>query len=1073
MIFKKNYMLLVLGILSYFSSSCLSQDWWLAEWKYRQRVTIQSDKISENLIDFPLGLRLKDADFARTLCKPDGEDLRIVDQEGRVLDCEIVGWEPDSVEIYVKIPRIYAGKSDQYVDLYFGNPQAKTIPVKKIWNSDYSLVLHLHKNLEDAQGRLLTVERHGFVVQNGWTPGLIMADSNPWVTFDRQYNRKGMLKVDPEIFKDIDTGFSLLIHFRVKPEQESVEKTLFSALADDGQSGFDLKVKYSSIYLEGKNKRQDIEPLATEGVTENQWHTVALSIDARDPLRMICLDGTEVVSDKAGFLPAKFKAMQIGRSFSAPDGAQFTGDIDEVRISSVSRTDVRMVVETLNLSEANYLVQVGPLEWKNPAEHVLPPVELISPPDEAQSHKKDGIDLQWRHSLGAHHYEVLIYTDKEATQLLKRFKADDHNYLRLTAEQVAVEQVYWAVAARSGSGANSISKLRRLSFYTWEKGVADQITQNKCRPIFKTADHLELNMRGYLAGRLNRMARYLAIMPESNPALLQMLRDRKRGQPRSTLVSWAGVFPGQVLSSAELIWRITRDEQLKQAVDAYVREFIATQEDNGYIGHTYGLEHSGLELWASYAAMHGLLMYFEDTGYGPALDACRKIADLVIQVYGPDGKAIPRSGGANQSISHTMALLYRKTGQQRYLDMVRYMIHQVWHEKGGVNYFNVGRNHQGLSEFPVRRWEGIHNMSTLAEMYWLTGNVEYRAAFEHIWRTLLQTERHNTGGFSTNEGLLGTPYNHGTIETCCTVAWLIVSLDMLKITGDSRIADEMEWSTFNSALSSIPYSGCASSYSNQMNGYRRYNGEINGQGPNCGPDLNCCSTNACRGPGLISQWALMQGEQGLYLNYYGPGIMSAQLNSENRITLEQITDYPISNQIILKMKPQKEETFDLRLRIPYWSKDTVVKLNSKKIDNVIPGRYLSIKRHWRDGDTIKIDLDFGLRFWAGEDECANQISVYRGPLLLACDRRFNSIHPDSLASLNCKDLTFKLIKREGFMQSWILGSLIDSDGNEFVVCDYSSAGQTGNYYRSWFDIYELPDLDRRFYNECSVRWGTS
>ena len=41
-----------------------------------------------------------------------------------------------------------------------------------------------------------------------------------------------------------------------------------------------------------------------------------------------------------------------------------------------------------------------------------------------------------------------------------------------------------------------------------------------------------------------------------------------------------------------------------------------------------------------------------------------------------------------------------------------------------------------------------------------------------------------------------------------------------------------------------------------------------------------------------------------------------------------------------------------------------------------------------------------LRTWIGEREAAGKVSLYRGPLLLAYDRRFNALDPDDLPALD-------------------------------------------------------------------------
>src|ERR1043165_2737834 len=94
--------------------------------------------------------------------------------------------------------------------------------------------------------------------------------------------------------------------------------------------------------------------------------------------------------------------------------------------------------------------------------------------------------------------------------------------------------------------------------------------------------------------------------------------------------------------------------------------------------------------------------------------------------------------------------------------------------------------------------------------------------------------------------------------------------------------------------------------------------------------LNCCSVNAARGFGLISQWALMsENDDTLVLNWYGPSTMSATV-AHTTIELEQQTDYPRDGQITIKVKPQQPTTFKLKLRIPQWSDETLLSINGQR-----------------------------------------------------------------------------------------------------------------------------------------------
>ena len=269
------------------------------------------------------------------------------------------------------------------------------------------------------------------------------------------------------------------------------------------------------------------------------------------------------------------------------------------------------------------------------------------------------------------------------------------------------------------------------------------------------------------------------------------------------------------------------------------------------------------------------------------------------------------------------------------------------------------------------------------------------------------------------------------------------------------MADEIEWSTFNSALGAIPYSGRTCAYNVPMDGTRIFGVELWWQSPLAGPDLNCCAVNANRPLGLISQWAFMQSAEGPVVNFYGPGKMTSTLPSDNKLTINELTEYPADGFVKLVLDLEKKETFLLKLRIPLWSTNTATRVNGKAIaKKAMPGTYLEINREWKSGDTIELTLDFKLRFWYGKEEFQGKVSVYRGPILLTCDARFNEIDPGLLPKLDISSLVFENQRFNDKLEPWIFGVLKDKNGAKVTVCDFSSAGQTGNQYRSWLPYSE-------------------
>jgi len=89
---------------------------------------------------------------------------------------------------------------------------------------------------------------------------------------------------------------------------------------------------------------------------------------------------------------------------------------------------------------------------------------------------------------------------------------------------------------------------------------------------------------GFVGDRIiANQERWLLQAPISNPAMLQMFRDRDR-KPRRALVPWAGEFAGKYLISGVQGYRLTRDERLYCLLERSVRDLIIVQDVDGYIG---------------------------------------------------------------------------------------------------------------------------------------------------------------------------------------------------------------------------------------------------------------------------------------------------------------------------------------------------------------------------------------------------------------------------------------------------------------------------------------------------------
>jgi len=462
--------------------------------------------------------------------------------------------------------------------------------------------------------------------------------------------------------------------------------------------------------------------------------------------------------------------------------------------------------------------------------------------------------------------------------------------------------------------------------------------------------------------------------------------------------------------------------------------------------------------------MMGLMLWADHTGDKKALRSARRIADLLCRTFLGTGRRMLDAGEeveTNLSPAHSLCLLYRATGTTRYMELAEQIVSEFedvgTHGLAGGDYVRTALAGMEFYETPQPRWESLHSILALPELYYITGNPRYRDAFEHIYWSLLKLDRHNNGGYSSGERARGNPYLSLPIESCCTIAWLAMSVEMLRLTGNSVVADEIELSTLNSVVGMHSASGRWVTYDTPMDGVRRSSGYAIVMHSREGtPELNCCSVNGHRGFGLISDWALMRDTDGILLNYYGPSTMTAALDSGCTLRLIQDTTYPVDGRVRLTVSPSRTTRFTLKLRIPYWSSRTRLRVNNKPLRNISPGTYCPLDRQWKKGDCVELQLDMSEHFWVGEQECRGLVSMYRGPILMTYDRRFNNVDPDDLPTLDGRSLRRRRVSWKGRVKPILLMEYRDGKGKRLRLCDFGSAGEGGTPYKSWLKLKGVP-----------------
>lgn len=100
-------------------------------WNHSARLFLNTSAegagITGNVVNFPVLIRLRSANFDFSQAKEDGSDLRFTKADGQPLPYEIERWNTIDMEadIWVKVDTVYGNSSSQFIVMYWGNSEAE------------------------------------------------------------------------------------------------------------------------------------------------------------------------------------------------------------------------------------------------------------------------------------------------------------------------------------------------------------------------------------------------------------------------------------------------------------------------------------------------------------------------------------------------------------------------------------------------------------------------------------------------------------------------------------------------------------------------------------------------------------------------------------------------------------------------------------------------------------------------------------------------------------------------------------------------------------------------------------
>ena len=450
---------------------------------------------------------------------------------------------------------------------------------------------------------------------------------------------------------------------------------------------------------------------------------------------------------------------------------------------------------------------------------------------------------------------------------------------------------------------------------------------------------------------------------------------------------------GKLIDAAVRFAAYSRDERVIALKNHLVDKTIATQDPDGYLGmfDSASRMHGMWDVHEVGYLIYGLLSDYEYFGQQRSLDAAKKGADYIVRRW-PE---IPGDWDARTSIAthvsvtgleRTMFRLNRLTGDKTYRDFCTNQRALADWDLGIV----VGR--RPLIEGHIY----AYLCRCLAQLELYRESPDDRLLRQTHRAIEFMTHQDGmciTGGCGQWEIWTDDQDGRGAMaETCATAYQMRVLAALLGQTGESRYGDLMERTMYNTLFAAQSPDGRHIRYYSPLEGGREYH-------PG---DTYCCPCNYRRIIAELPSMVYYRTDDGVAVNLYTASEADVELASHVSLRIRQQTDYPSSGHVTIQVTPSQPVEFALQLRIPVWCGRARIVAPGKAAEpqEVPGGRFHAIKRTWRSGDEVVLEMPMPWRLVRGRKRQSGRAAVMRGPIVFC----LNPAQDEQLADWDGADL---------------------------------------------------------------------
>ncbi|HZT22878.1 MAG TPA: glycoside hydrolase family 127 protein [Verrucomicrobiae bacterium] len=474
------------------------------------------------------------------------------------------------------------------------------------------------------------------------------------------------------------------------------------------------------------------------------------------------------------------------------------------------------------------------------------------------------------------------------------------------------------------------------------------------------------------------------------------------------------------LEGAAATLAVTHDPALDKRLDEIISVIARAQETNGYLdtwvqlhlrdGDTNAAPFSDpnhFEMYNFGHLMTAACVHYRATGKTNLLVVACRAADFLDRAFAHPTPSLARNAVCP---SHYMGLveLYRTTHEPRYLELAKKLFAMRDLVKDGTadNQDNVPFAWQDEAEGHAARANYLY--AGAADLFLETGDTNLWQPLAEIWTNVVTKKMYITGGCgalydgAAPDGAMDQkhitrvhqaygrnyqlPNTTAYSETCANIANVLWNWRMFLATGEAKFMDVAELTLYNSVLSGGALDGTNFFYTNPLRVTDPMPVKL--RWPRTRQPFYssfCCPPNLVRTIAESANYAYAKTADAIWVNLYGGSELKTTLANGQKITLAQQTEYPWNGRIRIKILGCGADRFALKLRIPGWAGGASVRINDQPADfSPRPESYFEIRRAWRPGDFVDLDLPMPVRLMEANplvEEDLNQVAIQRGPMV--------------------------------------------------------------------------------------------